>query len=74
MQSRARQRRVVGTEEGGSLHGYHLFLNQEKDQEKITRGQLKFETEKNLNNETVVILDSMNYIKGYRYQMYCSAR
>ena len=36
--------------------------------------EVKFETEKNLNNETVVILDSMNYIKGYRYQMYCSAR
>lgn len=27
-----------------------------------------------MNRETIVIADSLNYIKGYRYQMYCAAR
>lgn len=40
----------------------------------MTRGKIKFEVEKNLIDGRVVIADSMNYIKGYRYQMYCIAR
>lgn len=40
----------------------------------MTRGKIKFEVEKNLVGNTVVIVDSSNYIKGYRYQMYCIAR
>jgi protein KTI12 len=43
-------------------------------EEKITRGRLKFEVEKNLVGSTIVIADSLNYIKGFRYQMYCVAR
>jgi protein KTI12 len=27
-----------------------------------------------LNADTFVILDSLNYIKGYRYELYCLAR
>lgn len=30
--------------------------------------------EKNLIGNTIVIIDSLNFIKGYRYQMYCIAR
>lgn len=30
--------------------------------------------ERHLSKETVVILDSLNYIKGYRYELYCIAR
>jgi protein KTI12 len=30
--------------------------------------------EKNLVGDAVVVVDSLNYIKGYRYQMYCIAR
>lgn len=30
--------------------------------------------EKNLIGDAVVIVDSLNYIKGYRYQLYCVAR
>lgn len=43
-------------------------------QEKMTRAFLKSNVEKNLNSSTVVIFDSMNYIKGYRYELYCLAR
>ena len=27
-----------------------------------------------MGQDTVLIVDSMNYIKGFRYQMYCAAR
>ena len=42
--------------------------------EKIHRYKLKSETEKNLDDKSIVILDSMNYIKGYRYELYCLVR
>lgn len=27
-----------------------------------------------MGQDTILIVDSMNYIKGFRYQMYCAAR
>jgi protein KTI12 len=27
-----------------------------------------------MNKDTIVILDSLNYIKGFRYQLYCAAK
>lgn len=42
--------------------------------EKMTRGSLKGATDRNLSKDTVVISDSLNYIKGYRYELYCIAR
>ena len=42
--------------------------------EKNHRGSLISAVERHLSNETVVILDSINYIKGFRYQLYCIAR
>ena len=43
-------------------------------QEKILRASLKSNVEKYIDPNRVVILDSMNYIKGYRYELYCLAR
>ena len=43
-------------------------------QEKILRASLKSNVEKYLHSQRVVILDSMNYIKGFRYELYCLAR
>lgn len=40
----------------------------------MSRGKIKFEVEKNLLDGVIVIADSLNYIKGFRYQMYCIAR
>ena len=34
--------------------------------EKITRGRLKSAAERQINRKTIVILDSLNNIKGYR--------
>ena len=43
-------------------------------QENILRASLKSNVEKFIDQKRVVILDSMNYIKGYRYELYCLAR
>ena len=43
-------------------------------QEKILRASLKSNVERYIDPQRVVILDSMNYIKGFRYELYCLAR
>eukprot|EP01091_Cochliopodium_minus_P007309 TRINITY_DN17208_c0_g1_i1.p1 TRINITY_DN17208_c0_g1~~TRINITY_DN17208_c0_g1_i1.p1 ORF type:complete len:271 (+),score=72.10 TRINITY_DN17208_c0_g1_i1:30-842(+) len=42
--------------------------------EKMTRGSFKSSVERNLNKDTVVIVDSMNYIKGFRYELFCISK
>ncbi|KAI6117708.1 chromatin associated protein KTI12 [Pisolithus croceorrhizus] len=42
--------------------------------EKPTRGTLFTAVQRNLAQNMTVIVDSLNYIKGLRYQMYCVAR
>ena len=43
-------------------------------QEKILRASLKSNVEKFINSQRVVIVDSMNYFKSFRYELYCLAR
>ncbi|KAL2913351.1 kti12, chromatin associated [Polyrhizophydium stewartii] len=43
-------------------------------EEKKTRGSLLSAVERSLTKEDVVVCDSLNYIKGFRYQLYCVAR
>eukprot|EP01103_Thecamoeba_quadrilineata_P020546 TRINITY_DN8882_c0_g1_i1.p1 TRINITY_DN8882_c0_g1~~TRINITY_DN8882_c0_g1_i1.p1 ORF type:complete len:274 (+),score=50.16 TRINITY_DN8882_c0_g1_i1:103-924(+) len=47
---------------------------QDSKAEKNTRGGLKSTVERNTSRETIVILDSLNYIKGFRYELFCIAR
>ncbi|KIO04202.1 hypothetical protein M404DRAFT_143643 [Pisolithus tinctorius Marx 270] len=42
--------------------------------EKPARGTLFTAVQRNLAQNKIVIVDSLNYIKGFRYQMYCAAR
>ncbi|KAI0566695.1 protein KTI12 [Gracilaria domingensis] len=42
--------------------------------EKKTRARVRAATERALNPSNVVICDSLNYIKGFRYEMYCTAK
>nr|XP_051713758.1 protein KTI12 homolog [Oryctolagus cuniculus] len=42
--------------------------------EKALRGALRASVERRLNRHDVVILDSLNYVKGFRYELYCLAR
>ncbi|TPX37166.1 hypothetical protein SmJEL517_g00890 [Synchytrium microbalum] len=43
-------------------------------EEKNCRASLYSAIERLLSRETIVISDWMNYIKGYRYQLYCSSK
>jgi len=43
-------------------------------QEKNTRSALKAQVEKEITSKKIVILDSLNYIKGFRYELYCLSR
>ena len=42
--------------------------------EKSTRGVLKSAVHHNLSSEVYVIIDSLNYIKGFRYELFCIAK
>lgn len=42
--------------------------------EKMSRGQLKSTVDRLLTKESTVICDGANYIKGFRYELYCAAR
>jgi protein KTI12 len=42
--------------------------------EKGTRASIKSAVNNKLNNNSYVIVDALNYIKGYRYELYCMAR
>merc|ERR1719447_851854 len=58
-----------------------LGLNQDKNiifadskHEKEVRGRLKSEVVRLLTKENVVICDGLNYIKGFRYELYCASK
>ncbi|XP_064422144.1 protein KTI12 homolog isoform X2 [Latimeria chalumnae] len=59
---------IVGEETLG-LDKNSVFADPQK--EKNLRGALRAEVERRINKEDVVVLDSLNYIKGYRYELFC---
>jgi protein KTI12 len=44
------------------------------NEEKKVRAALLAASERFVSKDTILILDSLNYIKGFRYQLYCQAR
>ncbi|KAH8107968.1 chromatin associated protein KTI12 [Cristinia sonorae] len=42
--------------------------------EKPARGALFTAMQRQMGQDTILIVDALNYIKGFRYQMYCAAR
>ncbi|KIM83308.1 hypothetical protein PILCRDRAFT_819556 [Piloderma croceum F 1598] len=42
--------------------------------EKPARGALFTAMQRQMGQDTILIVDGLNYIKGFRYQMYCAAR
>ncbi|KAG9456967.1 hypothetical protein H6P81_001475 [Aristolochia fimbriata] len=42
--------------------------------EKNLRGVLRSEVDRSLTKDSIVIVDSLNSIKGYRYELWCLAR
>lgn len=57
-----------------SLHLERNRAYESSTQEKIARATLKSALERVLTKHTYVILDSLNNIKGYRYEVWCVAR
>jgi protein KTI12 len=46
----------------------------DSQKEKMIRADLKSEGLKKLNKNDLVIIDGGNYIKGYRYEIYCASK
>jgi protein KTI12 len=54
---------------------YHTFLvDIDAKEEKMIRGSLLAEVERYISADTILVFDSLNYIKGYRYELFCRAR
>nr|XP_026695236.1 protein KTI12 homolog [Ciona intestinalis] len=49
-----------------------VFADSRKEIE--TRGALKSAVERDVSDKNVVIVDSMNYIKGFRYELHCVSK
>ncbi|EDW43898.1 protein KTI12 homolog [Drosophila sechellia] len=46
----------------------------DSQKEKVVRSDLKSEASRHLNQDDLVILDAGNYIKGYRYELFCMSK
>uniref|UniRef100_A0A5B6YVZ7 Protein KTI12 homolog n=1 Tax=Davidia involucrata TaxID=16924 RepID=A0A5B6YVZ7_DAVIN len=56
---------------------FHLDRNQsyaDMTAEKNLRGLLRSEVDRSLSKDNIIIVDSLNSIKGYRYELWCLAR
>ncbi|KAL6529313.1 hypothetical protein OROGR_014936 [Orobanche gracilis] len=56
---------------------FHLNRNQsyaDTPSEKNLRGVLRSEVDRSLSRDNIIIVDSLNNIKGYRYELWCLAR
>ncbi|XP_057949855.1 protein KTI12 homolog [Malania oleifera] len=56
---------------------FHLDRNQSyanMPAEKNLRGVLRSEVDRSLSRDNIIIVDSLNSIKGYRYELWCLAR
>lgn len=56
---------------------FHLDRNQSYANmvaEKNLRGVLRSEVDRSLSKDSIIIVDSLNSIKGYRYELWCLAR
>ncbi|KAI9355055.1 protein KTI12 [Zopfochytrium polystomum] len=67
-----KMRIVVINEESLNIDRAESYQN--ANEEKKARGALMSAVERALAKDTIVILDSMNYIKGYRYQLHCVSK
>ena len=54
----------------GILRSVYETAREEKD----ARATLASAVKRDMRKDVIVIFDTMNYIKGYRYQMYCEAK
>ncbi|KAM4618464.1 protein KTI12 homolog [Polymixia lowei] len=67
-QNTERKVHVVGD---GTMRIEKNTVYADSQSEKNVRGALRAEVERKVTKDDIVILDSLNYIKGYRYELYC---
>lgn len=56
---------------------FHLDRNQsytDMTSEKNLRGVLRSQVDRSLSKDSIIVVDSLNSIKGYRYELWCLAR
>ncbi|KAJ1671915.1 kti12, chromatin associated, partial [Spiromyces aspiralis] len=53
--------------------GYTKDIYADPAEEKKARGSMLSAVERTLSRNSIVVADSLNYIKGFRYQLYCVA-
>ncbi|XP_077005775.1 protein KTI12 homolog [Tamandua tetradactyla] len=70
----AEGRAVYVVDDAAVLGAEDATVYDDSAREKALRGALRATVERRLNRQDVVILDSLNYIKGFRYELYCLAR
>ncbi|XP_061577839.1 protein KTI12 homolog [Cololabis saira] len=64
------ERRVIIVGDGVlGVERNHVYADSQN--EKKLRASLKAEVERKVSKDDIVILDSLNYIKGYRYELFC---
>ncbi len=56
-----------------SDEGKNVLLN-DAVKEKTLRSDLKGQVIRHLTKDTVVVFDGLNYIKGFRYELYCASK
>lgn len=72
---RREQREVhVIQDDLSALGSSRSLLYASSREEKVARSSLKSRVERALTSDNVVILDSLNYIKGFRYELYCLSK
>ncbi|KAK9451392.1 chromatin associated protein KTI12 [Limtongia smithiae] len=57
-----------------SEFGIEKSVYRDAKSEKTARATLMSALKRHLSRETIVIVDGLNYIKGYRYQIFCEAK
>ncbi|KAM7396711.1 hypothetical protein PAMP_019733 [Pampus punctatissimus] len=67
-QNTERKVHIVGD---GALGVEKNSVYADSQKEKNARAALKAEVERKVNKDDIVIFDSLNYIKGYRYELFC---
>ncbi|XP_042241055.1 protein KTI12 homolog [Homarus americanus] len=68
-----KSKKVTVVSENELLVGKNEIFSDSK-QEKEIRGTLKGDAIRLLNKDDIVILDAGNYIKGFRYELYCASK
>lgn len=73
--SRVKAVKVISENDAVPRAGYaknEYFADSQK--EKVVRADLKSDVIRHLNKDDLVIFDAGNYIKGYRYEIYCASK